>query len=77
MTTEYTIWYRNPQRLFHNMLGNPEFAGHIDYAPLRQFSPSEDGDELVREYENFMSGDWVWKQAVRPCNIILLISLIC
>ena len=77
MTTEYTIWYRDPRRLFRIMLGNPEFAGRIDYAPLRQFSLSEDGDELVREYENFMSGDWVWKQAVRPCNIILLISLIC
>jgi Plavaka transposase len=76
MTTEYTIWYRDPRQLFHNMIGNPEFTGHIDYAPLRQFGPSEDEDELVREYENFMSGDWAWKQAVCPCNIILWISLI-
>ena len=34
MTTEYTIWYRDPQQLFCGMIGNPEFAGHIDYAPL-------------------------------------------
>jgi hypothetical protein len=67
MTTEYTIWYRDPRQLFRNMLGNPEFAEYMDYAPLRQFGPSEDGDEFVREYENFMSGDWAWKQAVRPC----------
>ena len=86
MTTEYTIWYRDPQQLFHTMIGNPEFTGHIDYAPLRQFNLSlanedededEDEDELVREYENFMSGDWAWKQAVRLCNIIIWISLIC
>lgn len=78
MTTEYTIWYRDPRQLFHNMIGNREFAGHIDYAPLRQFGPSEDddSDELVREYKNFMSGDWAWKQAVCPCIIILWISLI-
>ena len=77
MTAEYTIWYRDPRQLFRIMIGNPEFNGHIDYAPLRQFALSENEEELIREYENFMSGDWAWKQAVCQCNIILWISLTC
>ena len=77
MTAEYTIWYRDPRQLFRIMIGNPEFNGHIDYAPLRQFALSENEEELIREYENFMSRDWAWKQAVCQCNIILWISLTC
>ena len=34
MSTDYTIWYRDPHRLFLHMLENPDFANHFDYAPL-------------------------------------------
>ena len=40
------------------MLENPDFAEHFDYAPHQQY------DTKGRHYENFMSGDWAWKQAV-------------
>jgi len=60
MTTDYTIWYRDPCQLFLKMLQNPDFATTFDYAPLRQYD--KDGN---RRYENFMSGDWAWKQVVR------------
>ena len=43
------------------MLANPEFAEHFDYAPHRQYDPNLNG---FHRYENFMSGDWAWKQAV-------------
>jgi len=59
MESEYTIWFRDPRLLFKNMLENPEFAEHFDYAPHRQYDPK--GSCC---YENFMSGDWAWKQAV-------------
>jgi hypothetical protein len=59
MTGEYKIFYQDPHRIFTDMLENPEFAKDIDYAPLRQYD-----DNGVRQYENFMSGDWAWKQAV-------------
>jgi hypothetical protein len=59
MESEYTIWFRDPRLLFKNMLENPEFAEHFDYAPHRQYDPNG-----FRRYENFMSGDWAWKQAV-------------
>ena len=42
------------------MLKNPDFAKSFDAAPLWQYN--ENGD---RQYENFMSGDWAWKRAVR------------
>ena len=49
------------------MLGNPDFAKDVDYSPLRQY----DG-KGIRQYENFMSGDWAWKQAV---TLFFLINL--
>jgi len=59
MDAEYTIWFRDPHKLFLQMLKNPDFVNAFDYAPYRQFD--ENGN---RQYEHFMSGDWAWKQAV-------------
>ena len=59
MESEYTIWFRDPCLLFKNMLENPEFAEHFDYALHREYDLNG-----FRRYENFMSGDWAWKQAV-------------
>ena len=59
MEFEYTIWFRDPSLLFNNMLENSEFAAHFDYVPHQQYDPKG-----FRRYENFMSGDWAWKQAV-------------
>lgn len=58
MITQYDVWFRNPRDVIHNMLGNPDFDGEIDYAPLREF------DGTTRRLKNFMSGDWAWNQAV-------------
>jgi len=64
MENEYTIWFRDPRLLFKNMLENPSFANFFDYAPHHQFANG------IRCYENFMSGDWAWKQAVGHCLIL-------
>jgi hypothetical protein len=63
MEADYTIWFRDPHKLFLEMIKNPDFVDSIDYTPYRQYD--EDGH---RQYENFMSGDWAWKQAVRICS---------
>lgn len=60
MNDEYEVWFRDPRAIVRQMLANPDFNGHIDYAPVQNFD--DNGD---REYQNFMSGDWAWKQAVR------------
>lgn len=59
MENSHEIWYRDPRLLFKGMLENPEFHGVFDYAPLRQYDANGD-----RQYENVMSGNWAWKQAV-------------
>jgi len=67
MEAEYTIWFRDPRLLFKNMLENPEFVEHFDYAPHRQYDAKGS-----RSYENFMSGDWAWKEAVNKCFIWMI-----
>ena len=62
MSSEYDVWFRDPRELIHNLISNPDFHGEFDYSPLREF----DGDEN-RRYQDFMSGNWAWKQAV--CDI--------
>jgi hypothetical protein len=71
MTGEYEIFYRDPRRLFMDMLENPEFVKDIDYAPLRQYNKNGS-----RQYENFMSGDWAWKQAVSHLSFSLFNSVV-
>jgi len=58
MTTEYEVWYRNPREVIHNILSNPDFESEFDYKPFQEF---KDGK---REWSDFMSGNWAWKQAV-------------
>ena len=60
MDAEYEVWFRDPHQLLLDMLKSPDFVNSFDYSPFRQYD--DNGD---RRYENFMSGDWVWKQAVR------------
>ena len=59
MTTEYDVWFRDPRDLVHKILSNPDFEGEIDYAPVQEYS--NDG---VHRFQDFMSGNWAWKQAV-------------
>ena len=58
MTAEYQLWYRDPRKVVHNILGNPDLANDINYVPYRDF---KDGQ---RQYSDFMSGNWAWKQCV-------------
>ena len=58
-TADYDIWFCDPCLLVHEMIGNPEFKHEFEYTPYHEFSA--DGQH---RFENFMSGDWAWKQAV-------------
>jgi hypothetical protein len=59
MTKEYDAWFRNPRDLVHNIISNPDFDDKFDYGPLQEYTT--DG---VHRFQNVMSGDWCWKQAV-------------
>lgn len=66
MTRGYDVWFRCPREIAHDMIGNPDFAQEMDYAPKRVY---EEG--RMREYQDFMSGNWAWGQAVSNINILL------
>jgi hypothetical protein len=65
MGQSHDVWYRDPHEVVRNMLANPDYASEMDYQPYREFST--DNDE--RQWQDFMSGDWAWNQAV--CSLFL------
>ena len=69
MDKTYDVWYRDPKVLIKNIIANTDFDGEFDYAPYREFSP--DGSQ---RYQNFMSGNWAWDQAVHN-NLSLVIMV--
>ena len=59
MDAECEVWFCNLHTLIHNILSNPDFDGEFDYAPIQEYDM-----EGNHRFENFMSGDWAWKQVV-------------
>ena len=70
MTAEHMVWFQDPCLLFKKMLDNPDFKDSFDYAPYRQYDTHGQ-----RHYENFMSGDWAWKQAISTCSFQVLLYI--
>jgi hypothetical protein len=70
MKAEHTVWFREPRLLFKQMLENPDFQHSFDYVPYQQYDTH--GQHC---YENFMSGDWAWKQAVITHLFLLYIAM--
>jgi hypothetical protein len=60
MTSEYDVWFRDPHSVFRNLLSNPDFNGEFDYAPYQEYDASGN-----HRFQDLMSGNWAWKQAVR------------
>ena len=60
MNQSYEFWFHPAYSLVADMLSHMDFEGEIDYVPYRDFSK----DDEKRRYQNFMSGDWAWTQAV-------------
>ncbi|KAJ7137438.1 hypothetical protein C8R43DRAFT_1097904 [Mycena crocata] len=56
-TQEFLVHFRDPRLVLQQQLANPDFKFEIDFAPKRVFL---DGG---RVYEDFMSGNWAWRQA--------------
>ena len=60
MNDHYDVWFRDPHEVVCNMLANPEFADDMDYRPFREY----DAKTSTRHWQDFMLGDWAWRQAV-------------
>lgn len=61
MSTEYEVWFRDPHLVALSMVDNPDYKGSFDTTPIRVFDTGPGGH---RQYQNFMSGDMVWDEAV-------------
>lgn len=59
MTTDHEVWFRDPRDLVANLVSNRDFANEFDYSPLQEYDA--DGNH---RFQDFMSGDWAWQQAV-------------
>ena len=64
MSDSYEVWYQDPHEVIHNILASSEFADKMDYVPYREYDASND----QRRWQDFMSGDWAWEQAVRSSS---------
>ncbi|KAF4570955.1 hypothetical protein EYR36_001776 [Pleurotus pulmonarius] len=75
MTATYEVWYRDPLVVMEKQLANPDFCGEIDYAPKLIYN---DG---MRQYTDFMSGDWAWREANKiaedkACDGAMLVPIV-
>ncbi|KAG1862611.1 hypothetical protein F4604DRAFT_1882264 [Suillus subluteus] len=62
MDQSHDMWYCDPHEVIQGMLGNPDYEKEMDYHPFHEFSA--DGDK--QQWQDFMSGDWAWNQAIYP-----------
>ena len=60
MDDSHQVFYRDPQQVVRMFLSNRKFDGNFDYVPYREYENNE------RKWGDFMSGNFCWKQAVRP-----------
>jgi len=60
MTESCEVYYRDPRIAVQNILSDTTFKDGINYVPYQEF-----GHGGEHRYENFMSGDWAFQQAVR------------
>ena len=59
MEAEYDVWFRDPRTLVHNLLSNPDFKSGFDYMPFQERMAAR-----VHRFQDLMSGNWAWSQAV-------------
>ena len=60
MYDTYDVWYRDPHQVIHNILATSEYKDEMDYVPYREYDATDD----KRRWQDFMSGDWAWEEAV-------------
>ena len=61
MKSNYDVWFWDPHTLVLNLLSNLDFDHEFDYAPFQEHTA--DG---VHHFQDFMSVNWAWKQAICP-----------
>ena len=60
-TSTYDVWFRDPRLVVRNMIDSPDYGNQFDSAPTQTFD-----SKGHRQYQDFMTGDWAWEEAVCP-----------
>jgi hypothetical protein len=70
----YDVWFRDPRELLHAQLANRDFMNQMDFAP-KEVINRQTG---ARCYQDFMSGQWAWRQAVgvSRCMIDMILNFL-
>lgn len=67
MDDVYDVWMREPESAITHIIGDADFKNTMDYVPYREYDTATD----ARRWQNFMSGDWAWEEAVSSPVILL------
>jgi hypothetical protein len=60
MSDSHDVFYRDPHLVVKAMLANPDFDDGMDFSPHHVFNENNE-----QQFDNMMSGEWAWEQAVR------------
>lgn len=65
MEERHIVWYRDLMQVLQELISNPDFRGEFDYVPYHDYNSNG------HQFQDFMSGNWAWRQAVRyyPCDV--------
>ena len=58
MSENHEVWFRDPLQVLENQIANPDFKGLMDLSPKRVYHKGK------HQYNDLMSGNWAWEQAV-------------
>ncbi|KAI6153199.1 hypothetical protein BKA82DRAFT_34261 [Pisolithus tinctorius] len=68
MFDNYDVWYRDPQKVIHNILASSDLAAKMDYVPYREYDTTNN----ERCWQDFMSGNWAWEEVDRIIHEFLM-----
>lgn len=60
MRKEYKVHFRDPLSVIKNILADKAFVNTMDYAPYLEYNANG-----LRQYHDFMSANWAYREAVR------------
>ena len=72
---KYYYYHRDIMKVIKLLIGHPEFADNLHYAPVQQWNSDGDGNK-VRAYNNMHTAGWWWETQKKFPNGATLVPLI-
>ena len=65
------LWVRDPVDCIKELIGNPAFAEHMRYSPVKKWRGSRNPKHQI--YDEAWTGDWWWNTQV--CTVMVCLHL--